>query len=204
MDMIQSHIHRFIEVHNSHPIRFQQSREHYLPTGQPFLMYNYPENAKDYKEKVDEGVLAALEKEVANYDLDEYLPAATYLLYQQFLEQGGFPKVFAYNDPRHKDAYLYLRDKVSQYIFYGGSVQLTLRPTGAAESIVANSTHEIEVHRGNIVGQSGDNTMQLIPTDDEAEEIDDVRFDLLEQKWDSTSNLFDKDSSQQQEELLGT
>jgi len=46
--------------------------------------------------------------------------------------------------------------------------------------------------------------MQLIPTDDEVEEIDDVRFDLLEQKWDSTSNLFDKDSSQQQEELLGT
>jgi len=39
MDMIRSHIHRFIEIHNSHPIPFQRSREHYLPTGQPFLMY---------------------------------------------------------------------------------------------------------------------------------------------------------------------
>jgi len=30
--------------------------------------------------------------------------------------------------------------------------------------------HEMEAHRGNIIGISGDTTMQLVPTDDEEEE----------------------------------
>jgi len=72
MDMIRSHNHQFIEVHNSHPIRHQRNGQHYLPTGHYFLLYYYPEGAKDYKEKVDEKVLAGLEKEVASYDGDEY------------------------------------------------------------------------------------------------------------------------------------
>lgn len=203
MDMIRSDIHRFIEVHNSHPIRFQRNRDHYLPTGQPFLMYNYPENAKDYKEKVDETVLAALEKEVADYDLDEYLPAATSLLYQQFLDQGGFPKVFTYDDSRHKDAYLYLRHKVSEYIFNGGLIQLTSRPAGAAEWIAANSSHEIEVHRGNVIGQSGDCTMQLMPTDDETEEFNNLDSDLLDQECDSTQQKIDKNSPLHQQRSQG-
>lgn len=181
MDMIQSHIHQFIEIHNSHPIRFQRNREHYLPTGQPFLMYNYPENAKDYKEKVNEQILTALEKEVEDYDLDEYLPLATRELYKHFLNQGGFSHIFAYNDPRHKDAYLYLRDRVSQHTLLGGEIELILRPVGAAEWIAAHSTHEIEVHRGNVIGQSGDNTMQLMPTDDEEEQVN-TDFDLLDQE----------------------
>lgn len=170
MDMIRSHIHRFIEIHNSHPIRFQRSREHYLPTGQPFLMYYYPESGKNYQEKVNERVLARLEKEVENYDLDEYLPEATYQLYGQFLLEGGYPKVFDYSDPRHKDAYIYLRDRVSQYIADGGQVQLASRPAGAAEWIAANNSHEIETHRGNIIGHQGDTAMHLIGTDDEDEE----------------------------------
>jgi len=44
MDMIRSHIHRLVEIQNSHPIRLQQNREHYLPTGQCFLLYYYPKS----------------------------------------------------------------------------------------------------------------------------------------------------------------
>ncbi|CUS12628.1 unnamed protein product [Tuber aestivum] len=87
MKIIRSHIHRFVEIHNSHPIRLQRKREHYLPTGQPFLLYYYPESGKDYKEKVNESLLAALEAEVSEFDLDEYLPISTLALYQGFLDE---------------------------------------------------------------------------------------------------------------------
>jgi len=169
MDMIRSHIHRFVEVHNSHPIRLQRNRQHYLPTGQPFLLYYYPESRKDYKEKVDEKVLAALEEEVADYDLNEYLPASTLALYAKFLEQGGYPSHFIYSDTRHREAYLYLRDKISTYIAQGGEIKLTSHPSGAAEWISAHRTHEIEAHRGSIEHISGDIMMEVTPTDDEEE-----------------------------------
>ena len=162
MNMIRSHIHRFIEVHNSHSIRLQRNRQHYLPTGQPFLLYYYPESGKDYSEKVNEDVLTELEKEVAGYDLDEYLPISTLALYGKILEDGGYLKEFVYEDTRYRNAYLYLRDKVSIYIAQGGEVQLASRPSGAAEWISANRNHEIEAHRGTLVGISGDNMMQLI------------------------------------------
>ncbi|PUU74717.1 hypothetical protein B9Z19DRAFT_998584, partial [Tuber borchii] len=157
MDLIRSHIYRFIEVHNSHPIRFQRNREHYLLTGQPFLMYYYPQSGKNYQEKVDEKVLEALEKKVENYNLDEYLPESIYLLYGRFLQEDGYPNIFAYSDPRHKDAYIYLRDRVSQYIADGGQVHLASRPAGAAEWIAAewiavHKTHKIEIHRGSLIG----------------------------------------------------
>jgi len=173
MDMIRSHIHRFVEVHNSHPIRLQRNRQHYLPTGQPFLLYYYPESGKDYKEKVDEKVLvlAALEEEVADYDLNEYLPASTLALYAKFLEHGGYPSHFIYSDPRHREAYLFLRDKVSVYIAQGGQIELTSHPSGAAEWISAHQTHEIEAHRSSIMDIPGDLLMEVIPTDDEEEEI---------------------------------
>ena len=115
-------------------------------------------------------MLAALEKEVASYDLDEYLPESTIALYGKLLEDGGYPREFTYGDSRHREAYLYLREKVSRYIASDGVVQLASRPSGAAKWISTNRMHEIEAHRGNIIGISGDTTMQLVPTDDEEEE----------------------------------
>ena len=41
---------------------------------------------------------------------------------------------------------------------------------GAADWISTHSTKKIEAHHGGIIGISGDNTMQLIPTDDEEKE----------------------------------
>ena len=127
-------------------------------------MYYYPESGKDYKENVDEKVLAELEKEVAEYDLDEYLPASNLILYERFLQENGYPAEFTYNDPSHREAYLYLRDRVSQFIADSGEVELTLRPSGAADWIAANKNHEIEIHRGGVTGISGDTMVQLIPT----------------------------------------
>ena len=121
------------------------------------------------------------------------MPSATHELYKQFLKQGGFPHIFAYNDTRHKEAYLYLRDRVSQHILLGGEIQLTSRPSGAAEWIAANSTHEIEVHSGNVIGQLGDNKMQLRPTNDEEEE-DNINFDELEPEWNGLSSSLDKNN----------
>ena len=205
MHMIRSHIHRFIEIHNSHPIRFQRNREHYLPTGQPYLMYYYPESGKNYHEKIDERVLAALEKEVENYDLDEYLPETTCRLYERLLKEGGYPNVFIYSDPRHKDAYIYLRDRVSQYIADGNEVQLVSRPAGAAEWIAANTTHEIEIHRGSIIGQPSDTFMQLVPTDDEDEEhseaVTTTDFILPDKEIQGTLSTLDNSASNMQESL---
>jgi len=39
MDIIQSHINTFVEIHNSHSIGKQRKHNHCLPTGQPFALY---------------------------------------------------------------------------------------------------------------------------------------------------------------------
>ncbi|RPB01974.1 hypothetical protein L873DRAFT_1884607, partial [Choiromyces venosus 120613-1] len=53
---------------------------------------------KDYQERVDKKVLTELEKEVADYDLNEYLPTLILALYGRILEEGGYPIEFTYND----------------------------------------------------------------------------------------------------------
>jgi len=169
MDMIRSHIHQFIEVPNSHPIRLQRNCQHYLPTGQPFLVYYHPESGKDYKQKVDEKVSAASDAEVADYDLDEYLPVSTLELYAKFLQEAGYPQQSSYSDTRHGEAYLYLRGTVSLYIAQRAEVQRVSPTSGPADWILANRTYEIEAHRGNINGISGDTMLQLKSTDDESE-----------------------------------
>lgn len=81
MNMIRTHIHRFVDIHNNHPIPKQVKRDHYLPTSKPFEMYFYPESGKNYARTVDETTLKALEREVASYTLDDYLPMVTIVLY---------------------------------------------------------------------------------------------------------------------------
>ena len=152
MDMIRSHIHRFVEIHNNHSIRHQRTREHYLPTGQPYMMYFYPTSGRDYKEPVNLNLLEQLEAEVAEYNLDLYLPSDTLRLYANILHESGYPKEFSYKDQRHKDAYVYLREKVWQFVENGGEVELFNTLSGAAEWIEAHADHEIEQHRSHING----------------------------------------------------
>ncbi|CUS06671.1 unnamed protein product, partial [Tuber aestivum] len=70
---------------------------------------------------------------------------STLALYQGFLEEGGYPGKFSYSDPRHRGAYLYLHNRVSDYITLGHKVQLSLQPVGASKWIAAHQSHEIEV-----------------------------------------------------------
>jgi len=84
MDMIRLPIHNFIEVHNSHPIRKQKKRDHYLSTGKPFEMYFYPDGVEDFKVPIEEEVLVLLESEVGSFDLDSFLPTETLNLFSNF------------------------------------------------------------------------------------------------------------------------
>ena len=162
MDIIRSHIHQFVSMHNTHRIRRQRLRAHYLPTGQSFLLYHYPDSVRNYQEPVDTGVLAALENEVKDFDLDEYLPAATMSLYAQLLSAGGFPTEFVYSDVRHKAAYLFLRERVADYLTHSsGNIALFNTPSGAEQLISAHRNHEIEVHRNH------DSIMQVEETNEE-------------------------------------
>jgi len=173
MEIIRSHIHRFVEIHNNHSIRHQRKRDHYLPTGQPYVMYFYPETGKDYKESVDQEVLTALENEVADYDLDQYLPSDTLHLYGCFLEDAGYPKEFSYDNKQHKEAYVYLRERVWQFVQEGGEIELFNSPSGAAEWIEAHRDHEIEQHRSHV---NGDLQMELGNSDNEDNNNEDNNF----------------------------
>lgn len=161
MDMIWSHIHQFVAIHNTHSIRRQRLRAHYLPTGQPFLLYHYPEGVRDYKEGVNHSVLSALEEEVKDFDLDEYLPTDTLTLYVQLVTAGGYPVEFDYSDIRHRDAYIFLRQKVADFLVEGREIFLFNAPSGAEEWIYSYKDHEIEEHR------EIDQTMIVDETDDE-------------------------------------
>ena len=161
MDIIRSHIHQFVAIHNTHKIRRPRLRAHYLPTGQPFMLYHYPDGARNYQEPVNLRALEELELEVKDFDLDEYLPAATISLYAQLLIEGGFPTEFVYSDIRHKAAYLFLRQKVADYLDNSGEISLFNTPSGAEQWISSHRNHEIELHR-NI-----DSRLQVDETDEE-------------------------------------
>ena len=161
LDIIRSHIHQFVSMYNTHRIRRQWLRAHYLPTGQPFLFYYYPDGVRNYQEPVNVGTLAALEDEVKDFDLDEYLPAATLSLYAQLLSAGGLPTEFVYSDVKHKNAYLFLRQKVADYLTHGGDIALFNVPSGTEQWTSTHRNHEIETYR-NI-----DSIMQVVDTDDE-------------------------------------
>ena len=189
MEIIRSHIHQFVEVHNSHSIRYQRKREHYLPTGQPYMMYFYPESGKDYKEPVNLEILESLELEVAEYNLDQYLPSETLLLFGKFLEEGGYPKEYSYEDTRHKEAYVYLRQRVWQFVQEGGKVELFSTPSGAAEWINAHADHEVEQHRSHV---SGDQQMEINNSDDEFQDSTELNlnnFEELEEESTSANGL---------------
>ncbi|PUU78305.1 hypothetical protein B9Z19DRAFT_1127024 [Tuber borchii] len=127
MDIIRSHIHQFVSIHNTLKIRRQRLRTHYLPTGQPLMPYHYPHNVRNDQEPVDIRFLAELESEVKDFDHDEYLPAVTISIYAQLLSAGGFPIEFIYSDVRHKAAYLFWREKATDYLNQGGEISLFKR-----------------------------------------------------------------------------
>jgi len=161
IDIIRSHIHQFVGIHNSHRIRRQRPRSHYLTTGQPYLLYHYPESTRDYKAPVNLNLLSKLEAEVENFDLDQYLPGETMELYARLLSVGGFPAEYVYSDTRHRSAYIFLWEEAARYLSNGGEISLFNTPTGAEEWIQVQTYNEISHHR------EFDNILVLDETDDD-------------------------------------
>ena len=165
MDIICAHIHQFVAIHNSHSIRRQWLRSHFLPTGQPYLLYYYPDSVRDYKTPVNADRLAELEAEVNNFDLEQYLPTETLKLYAELLSAGGYPAEYLYSDTRHRSAYVFLRERAAAYILNGREINLFNSPTGTEEWIRAHNTAEIEHHR------AFDHSMVIDETDDDGYEV---------------------------------
>lgn len=164
MDMLRIHIHRFVDIHNNHPIQKQAKRDHYLPTGKPFEMYFYPESEINYSRPVDEKTLQELEAEVAGYNLDDFLPPETMTLFETLLLSGGFPIRFAYQDS-HEKAYLYLRREVWKYVVDGGEVHIFNQPVGAEEWISQNLLEQEILKHADIA--FGDKNFDINETDEE-------------------------------------
>ena len=165
MDIIRSHIHQFVAIHNSHSIRRQRLRSHYLPTDQPYLLYYYPDSVRDYNTPVNADRLAELEAEVKDFDFDQYLPTETLKLYTELLSAGGYPAEYVYSDTRHRSAYVFLHERAAAYILDGGEINLFNSRTGVEELIRAHNTAEIEYHR------AFDYSMVIDETDDDGYDV---------------------------------
>jgi hypothetical protein len=89
MEMLRARISGFVSVHNSHRIRKQPARQHYLPTGKPRQLYEYPSVA-DLHEPVHEPILAWIEGFVQDFDIDRYLPEKIEQLCARICVQHGY------------------------------------------------------------------------------------------------------------------
>ena len=184
MKMIRTHVQTFVQVHNTHRIRRQRNREHYLPTGQPCQLYHYPpDGVKDYGSVPNPDILKALEQQVTSYSLDQYLTESTEFQCRQLLHAGGYRTEFSFQD-NHQEAYIFLRQAVSQYVEQGGLNIVVLEPPiGADEWITVQQRYEQEAG-------GPPNEFRLDLTDDEKEEV----FDEDE--------IIDTDGMENNEELL--
>lgn len=62
--LIRNEIYKFVDLWNSHKIRFQKNRPA-LPTGKPIVLYNTPDKGiRDYAFNPNRDVLQELQKEV--------------------------------------------------------------------------------------------------------------------------------------------
>jgi hypothetical protein len=123
MEMLRVRIIGFVLVHNNHRIRKQPTREHYLPTGKPRLLYEYP-NVPDLHEPIHEPTLAWLEELVQDFDIDRYLPERMEELCARICLEHGFSAAYMQRMTLGKDArsgedmyphrriYLYLRENL--------------------------------------------------------------------------------------------
>lgn len=134
-------------IHNTQRIGWQWLRAYYILTRQHFLLYHFQNSVRNYKKAVDTSVLAALENEVKNIDLDEYLLVATMSLYSRLFSSGGYSAEFIYSDVRPKASYLFLCERGADYLTHSGEeIALFNTPSSAEQWISADGNHDMEVH----------------------------------------------------------
>jgi hypothetical protein len=123
MEMLRVRIAGFVSVHNSHRIRKQPTRQHYLPTGKPRQLYEYA-SVPDLHEPLHYPTLAWLEGLVQGFDIDRYLPKDIEELCARICLEFGYSAEYMQRmtlgkDPctrvdlyPHKRIYLYLRERL--------------------------------------------------------------------------------------------
>lgn len=184
MKMIRTHIQTFVQVHNTHRIRRQRNREHYLPTGKPTELYNYPPvDIHDYGTAPDTTILSLLEAQVSAYSLDEYLTPDTQLECEKLLLNGGYPVEFTFDD-NHRAGYIFLRQALMLYIKNGGNnISVLEPPLGADRWLMENAEQELN---------SGGPPMefQIDLTDDENDILSDIDFIKSEDEENISENEY--------------
>ena len=103
MEMLRVRITGFVTIHNNHRIRKQPTRQHYLPTGKPRQLYEYP-NAPDLHEPIHEPTLTWLEGLVQDFDIDRYLPERIEELCARICLQYGYSAAYMQRMTLGKDA----------------------------------------------------------------------------------------------------
>lgn len=147
MDMIREHIHGFVRVHNSHRIRRQSKRAHYLPTGRPLELWSYPkEGVRIYGDEIDYELHNHFKQQLRDFDPDAYIEESTKQLFILILQQGGYPTIFSFND-NHREAYCYLRERVNDFVMQGNSIDILQKPRGSHTWIEHKERVEIRLNR---------------------------------------------------------
>jgi transposase InsO family protein len=169
MEMLRKHIYGFVCLHNTHRIRHQRNRGHYLPTGRPHQMYHHPRgNTRDYADTPDEFILEALLSQLEAYDIDEYMVPETRMLFERLLSANGFPVRFSWED-NHVEAYIFLRQALLEHISNtgGDDVKILQKPEGAEKWILQNYQEILEEQEKQQRRKENEKDFELEGTDDE-------------------------------------
>ena len=142
MDTLRSHIASFVQMYNSHAIRLQKSRELYLPSGKPNVMYNYPaEGHRNYSTIPDPSLLLLLENQLSWFDDTAYLVQATKALCDDIISKSGIPydrsdtKILPGLHEVHTQLYVILRNELYKHEVNGGLVEELQPPRGSLLTI---------------------------------------------------------------------
>jgi hypothetical protein len=150
MPIIQQHVYTFVQVHNTHRIRQQKTREEYLPTGKPYVMHAYPPlGVRDYATPASEALLDAFDSQVENYHAEDYQTPQVEEFCARFLKEKGFPPKFSF-DPHddngdeslHIKVYKCLRQGLRAFEYNGGRLDRIKKPLGAQKWILAQQVRK--------------------------------------------------------------
>lgn len=171
MEPLRRHIARFVDVYNSHTIRKQSSRDHYLPAGKPDELYHYT-SAKDFairpsdpsfpKELFDD-----FQEQVANFDFNQYQTDETRDLCTKILQDAGLEVENNYLAPGlrqpHVQAYLHLRQELRKH-----EIEELAPPRGARAWIARQrASREEMIQEMETTRQTPITTGVSLPSDDD-------------------------------------
>ena len=136
MPLIRERLATFMEIHNTHIIRKQRFQSHYLPTGKPRILFEYPSHGIDFHEKVDFTTLEWLEGLIQDVDIDRYLPNSMMELCATILEDVGYSHDFVLSvkfnkQSPHKTLYLILRERLQGIFAESDILEEESTPIGA-------------------------------------------------------------------------